>query len=586
QALGPQFSNTICVNRVCVANAGSGSAGTSGSANGGSGASAGSVGAGGSSGTGGQPECSKNADCIGAHLQQPYLCKAQQCVALVTSDCPLVLPSANALDLLNTGSPIVLGAYANMNNAQNPHDSQAVINWDLALTEFDDPITGLAIDGTQRPLVALVCQSAPSDVTPTIQHLVQDIAVPGVLSTLSTDRLFDAFEFTQTTDYASAGGQPVFFLSTGSADLRLANLADDGLIWHMLGDPHVLGATIVGLLKRMEPYVNAQRKATSNVTMDDPDTVPLRVTLVYSDDSTMTDLFTVLTTPDADHPETLLTFNGMSAIEQPTNFREVKIDSIKNHASPDVSSGIMDLETHPPHIVLALATAEFPKFVVPAIENTWSQAGSATAGLERPYYLMSHFIYSTPELLNVASQFSSMSPPLDQRVLGVNYAEAQDPHSKDLYNAYEARLQGTYQGSLPLDGTENHYDGAYSLMYSVAAAANARGAFTGDDIRDGLEQRIFATSPLELVDVGPTPIENGSIGKLSMLAYKMSLQGTMGPPNFDRASGTRISTTSAWCIAPAANSTWVYQADGLIYDPTSQLLTAPSAGVPPCLAAY
>jgi hypothetical protein len=74
---------------------------------------------------------------------------------------------------------------------------------------------------------------------------------------------------------------------------------------------------------------------------------------------------------------------------------------------------------------------------------------------------------------------------------------------------------------------------------------------------------------------------------MSNLTYKMSLWGTMGAPDFDRTSGTRISATSAWCM-DQVGSVWTYEADGLIYDTTKEAFVAPAspATVPDCLTAF
>ncbi|MEO6603182.1 MAG: hypothetical protein ABIQ16_25070 [Polyangiaceae bacterium] len=600
-ALGPSFAETLCVNQVCVASnpvgtGGDGDGGSSGqtqtSGAGGKPASSGGGGAagGGASGDAGAapaPECTTNADCISAHVDQPYLCKDGSCLALTSSDCPVLLPSGNTLDMLKTPAPIVVGGFANMNNQQDPHDSLAVINWDLAFSEFNAAtLGGLPVKGGKaRPLLALVCQGGATDINSSLRHLTEEVQVPGILSTLSTDKLFNAFNFTQGTDYAKAGGKPTLFLSTGSADLRLANLPDDGLVWHMLGDPRQLAATTVALLNRIIPAVNAARTDAG----EDVNATPLRVTLVYSDDATMTDLFSVLTTPDVKHPETSLAFNGKSAISQLASgdFREVKIQSAKNYATPVVSNAITDLEQNPPHIVLAMATSEFPKTVMPNLENSWGNTvlNPKSVGMARPFYLLSHFIYNTAELQTTAGAFESTAPPLSQRTVGVNYAAAQDTHSKQLYDSYEGRLQSSYQGSLPLAGTENYYDGAYSLLYSLAAAYAARTSPGGDDVRDGLQDRVFsAESSAPSVNIGPATV-GATAANMSNLTYKMALWGTMGPPNFDRTSGTRLTPTSAWCIKKVS-STWAYQADGLLYDPDNETFSDPVGGVPTCLMQY
>ena len=589
--LGPQFADTLCVNQVCVAKSVTGNAGAGGGSgdNGGSG-SGGKAGTGATSGgdsldagaageigAGGSPECATNGDCISAHLDQPYLCVHGSCLALTSTDCPVMLPSSGTLDMLRKPAPIIVGGYANMNNPQDPHDSQAVINWDLAFSEFNDQTLGgipNKAGGAPRPVLALVCQSGSPDITPTLQHLTEEVRVPAILSTLSPDKLFAAFNATQDPTYA---GNPVLFLSTGSADLRLADLADDGLVWHMLGDPRTLAATTVALLDRIIPTVEAARTGKTD---------PLHVTLVYSDDSTMSDLFSVLTTADDKHPETLLTFNGKAAIDQLESgeFRELKIQSAKTHTTPDNQQAIDDLNNNPPDIVVAMATNEFPA-IINAVENY-----AASKGRLPPFYLASHLLYNTPELKASATTNSLMNPPLDERLVGVNYAEAQDDKSKQLYDAYLARLKSSYQGALAVSGTENYYDGAYSVLYSLAAAFGAqsvvesqRTAPTGADVSKGLDLRVFSTSASrQSVDIGPAALGN-TVSQMSNQTYNISLYGTMGPPNFDRTSGTRVSTTSAWCIA---KPNMLYQADGLIYDPDGQAFTAPAAGVPSCLSKY
>jgi hypothetical protein len=625
-AFGPQFSNTQCINRVCVAKqsgfGGAGGVGTGGKGNTGGGNSEGGIaasqggmdvggtaglggdggmpGEGGTGGSGPPPECITNGDCIDAHVDQPYMCTDGKCIQVTTPSCPVLLPTGKTLEYLRAGTPVMLGGFASMTNPQDPHDTQAIVNWDLAFTEFNEKtfggITGL--NGEQRPLMGLMCQGKVTDtaeLVPSMDHLTGDLRVPGILSTLSADNLYSVWKYTQSEEYLASDKPPVMFMSTGSADLRLANEPDNGLIWHMLGDPRVLASTISSLVKRIEPVLKQKRQDAHEAGyLDDPSSDDsLRVTLVHSDDPTMRDVWETLTTPDLDHPDAILQINGKNAID-PANanyFRQVAIESSKYHTPPDVSAAITDLQQHPPHLVIAIATAEFPQRVVPALENFWTKtptmadASNPTQGMMRPYYLMSHFIYNTPELQTVAAQFSSQTPPLNMRALGVNYAQSQDSHAVDLYLSYLGRLQASYTGTLSLQGTENYYDGAYSLLYAAGAAAR-RNTLSGTTLRDAFSDKVISTAPGTVsIDIGPGKIVTAMNGFNGSSTYRISLYGTMGKPNFDRLSGTRVSDTSAWCIQKVG-SDWAYQADGLIYDPDTGTFKAPSGGVPACLQGY
>jgi hypothetical protein len=561
---------------------------------GGTQATGGSVGTGGTTG----PECTTNNDCISKHNDQPYICKSGSCVLLTSPNCPVLIPqqssnpSYNYLNLLKQASPIIVGGFANMGNQSDPHNTLALLNWDLAFDEFNTRTLGGLPQYTsgklQRPFVGLVCQgqtnvsNIPKDIPESMRHLTQDIGVSSVLSTLAASDLLPAWNTT-------SANQNVFFMNTGSASLALVNTANGGMLWHMLGDPHVLAASIVALLHQMEPYIYQQRKANfTNNGGEDPDSVPLRATMVYSNHPTMLDMHDVLASTDNVHPEAQLTFNGKSLAANGANYREVEIQSANVVSPPDVAAGISDIETKPPHVILAIATSEFPKTVMQAIEAWWGTTSDST-GLIRPYYIMSHLTYNTPDLTDRTKAHLNKSPPLHLRVAGVNYAEAQDANSKALYNKYLAKLQQVNTGStLSLTGAENYYDGAYYLLYSIAAAARNNEVPASGDIKSGFVQRVINTTNGVSVNVDPVVIAD-TVNKLFTTTppFYMALWGTMGYPNFDLTLGTRISQTSAWCVQQSSGSTTgVYQPDGLIYDAPSQTYSPNSSGIPACLQNY
>ncbi|MBN1610438.1 MAG: hypothetical protein JW940_27665 [Polyangiaceae bacterium] len=570
RALGEAFANTTCYNRVCVektSDAGEGGHGgvadTGGSGMGPAGQGGEAAGAAGTS-----PECNTNAECIEQRQDQYFVCRNHQCVAVLTNECPELIPEStaqyeSALEALKE-NPILLGAFSTM-NATTPHESFSVLNWELALTEFNDKLLGgLPSPSGRRPLMALACQAEQPDIEESMGHLVGDLDVPAILSSLSTADLLAAFELTQPD-----GLHPVFFMSARSADLRLATLQDNGMLWHMLGNPRVLAVPTVALLERAEPYVNAQRQSywddrATTGSADDPGD-PLRVMLVYSDDPTVEDIATVLTTDDAERPQNMLVFNGMSAIDPDNaeNFGTVKIQSSRMHKSVNVASAIEKAQAFLPHVIIGMATTEFETSVIPQIESNWDDWAP---GQQRPFYLLSHMLANDKDdLIQLASEtFETVH--LGSRMIGVNYA--QNPNDA-LYRSYLTRLQGanpSVDGNL-LAGYENYYDAAYYLLYSVAAAN--RTTYSGADIRDALTERvIFGSEPL---DIGPNTIASTVRHFGDDPGFSIKLTGTMGPPNFDRATGTRVNETAAWCIGqPTPGDAWQLMADVVLFDETAK----------------
>jgi hypothetical protein len=633
-AFGSQFANTTCVNRVCVekqptetggtsgtsgGKGGNGGTGTGGTSNGGTvtggndaggtdgggdaggggvSETGGSVGTGGTAGTGGTPpECTTNKQCIEANLDLPYICRNGKCVELITDDCPVIVPKDPTTQLAvlkDNTPPIIVGGFATMDNPGKRWETKAVINWNLAFGEFD---TALGV-GSRPRVLGLICQGyAPEmDLEASMAHLTQDVGVPAILSTLPADALAAAWDYTQTPEYIEArGDEPpeVFFMSTGSADLRLANLDDSGLVWHLLGDPRVLAATTTALVTRIIPRVQEMRQAFYDAASgrEDPST-PLRVTLVTADDPTLIDISKVLTTYDSERPDIVLTFNGKPVYDATNmaNFRQVEIQSVKVHQTVDTTNGSNELRDHPPHIIVAMATGEFPP-MISGLEANWGKVGTPSEGVPRPFYVLSNGIYTVASALSAPMQvYAGTTPPLNFRTVGVNFAAAQDARSKALYDSYYLELKKSYPDmTLNVAGTENHYDGAYSLLYSAMAAAPfTQNKPSGVDIRDGWRQRVIAVGGTS-VDIGYSKLA-ATINSLSSSGYKMALWATMGPPQFDFLSGTRTTSTSAWCsLLKAGSNPPVYepQTDGLIYDLTTKKFIDPASGVvPTCLQQY
>jgi len=639
---GPQFALAVCKDHVCVQTAGDGTGGVaaiggngnvggtlavggafaSGGASsfggassgiggisptGGTSTAGGTANSGGAQSTGGsQPVggmsnggdtsaiCKTNLDCIAKHVDQPYICKSGNCVLLTNVNCPVVIPAGTVQQLLNdtTKSPIIVGGFANLTDAINPHNTQAVVNWDLAFDEFNTRtapgLPSYPAGGSYRPYVGVVCQGydnaagGTKNISATISHLVDEIGVTSILASMPAADLLTAWNLTASN---------VLFMNTGSADLKLVSTSNGGMLWHMLGDPHMMAAAIASQFHQMEPYIYKQRKANFLSTgADNPDSVPLRVIIVYSSYSSMLDVHDVLVSNASDYPESHLVFNGKTWLENSISgdARDVQVTSGASANDNTVMNAATLIEQNPPHVILGLGTDELP-YVIWPVETSWG-AGKMQ-NLIRPYYVLSHLLYNNMTTLPaVVSNCQHETPPLHMRMAGVNYAQAQDSRSYINYQNYLNRLVSANPNSgLTLKGTENHYDGAYYLLYSIAAAAAHRGGTpAAAEVLIGLESRVIDTIDGTSVDVDPGQIQDVIIKKFfGTDPFFMALWGTMGYPNFDKLLGTRVSQTSVWCYQmDPSGASWSYQTDGLFYDPQTQQFSPNPNGVPACLQNY
>jgi hypothetical protein len=538
---------------------------------------------GGASGAGGDDSgsCTTNAECLDRHVGEAYVCRDRACVPVTTEDCSIVLPSGNALKLLRARSPVLVGAFTAHSQALTYQDHK-VVNWDLAFSEFESATLG-GLAGGDRPLVLVVCDGLDDHLIPNLRHLTLNLGVTGVLSSLPANKLLAAFQHTRSDEYRAAGGQDVFFLAGGSATETLADFQDDGLIWHMLGHPRQIAEATAALVRRVEPFVREQRELNFEATGVDSPAFPLRLTLVAADSASSTETANILTAGDLERPETNLVINNQLAILQDA-FRRFDSESQLTHPVPDAGVVAEEILTHPPNIVVATGTAEFAA-TMSLVESYW---GARAPGFMRPYYVLGPGLYNTTSLLDTLWTSGSSEPPLHERVLGVNFAEATALRARSLYSSYLLRLTSFYEsGELEntLSGWENYYDVAYLMLYSYAAAGAADSHVTAAELREAFTNRVISENvEAESVDIGPSNVPM-VLELLESPRNLLSLYGTMGEPTFDRSTGVRLVPISAWCAELTDDGPY-YVADGLRYDRALGLFVEPPTGPPACLDQY
>ncbi len=544
-ALGGEFEKRVCVAGVCVQPAGtSGSGGTRGGSDSGGSDSGGSGGddAAGEAGQGGAPieppECTTHAECLEKSGKfKPRVCIEQACVDLLTPDCPLALPQTDDLwfDNLLRENPLIVGAYSFV-----PTELVGIAtrNYDLALTEVTRKTNGVpGADGARRQVVGVVCRSnyaAPEDLDASAEHLIDDLRVPGVISALLADDLQRTFE---------TFGEPAgtFFVSPIEADSTLVALQDRDLLWHMLPGGQDVAVSYAALLDRAIAFLGSPE--------------PVKVAVVTASDVRyLSDMNgTVLKT---------IRFNGKSAAANASddNFLALNITSAYSDPSADLSSAVQALRNFEPNVIIALSADETLKTLIPLLESSWT-------GATKPFYLFSPYHYNNPELGDL---LSNKEPTVRQRMAGINFASAVDG---SLNESYQLAFDQAYPEVAGRRGYENFYDATYYLLYALAAAPSDAPP-TGDGLALGMKRLLAG----DAFGVGKDDLP-GAFSALSGDAETtISLNGTLGPPDFDPATGGRVSPGSVWCVDASGNQ----RIDVLRYDPEGNLLT----GTFPCFSGF
>jgi hypothetical protein len=159
----------------------------------------------------------------------------------------------------------------------------------------------------------------------------------------------------------------------------------------------------------------------------------------------------------------------------------------------------------------------------------------------------------TPELFNQVLADSS----LRTRVVGLNYAAAIDTA---LYDAYLRRLAVILPPNFDASSTENYYDAVYFLVYAAVGGGSG-----GTNMSAGMARLLAGPR----YDIGPDGIDAIVDRLLLRSDTSLSFYGTLGPPDFDKPTGSRVAYSNAWCVDAQLR----YVMDVLRYDPFSRELS-------------
>jgi hypothetical protein len=518
-----------------------GGGGGGGTSDGGSGDVGGDGGAGdGGGGNGGVGGCVTNRDCVDILRmttgEEPARCRPTDhtCVPLRSPECLLVYGDPSVEDA------IFLGGFADIYD-MDPHLTVNAYPLQLAVEQLNNPRSAdsrpSGLNGTE--VVVTVCDNAnPSVIQAGMDHLANDIGVPGVVATLKPGDLMSAF----------ASHDDVFFLSpvgrtNAVTDLDDARDPEHDLIWNLLGLPSDYTGAYVELLRLIEQYAK-------NRTIRSPD-APIRVSLVIeSSDAANAELGSVLR--DA------LVFNDMTASEQGGPDGTFQVVTIRSTSTTAVSNAVAQILPFFPDVIVSAAGSVFTRQngILRTIETDWGEAA-------RPFYVLSP--YNVTDLGPTAAWLDDVLDPqtgsgelnATSRFLGLGLAAPENP---DLQHTYERDLGARFDGDQErIDpDTGNYYDAMYLLAYA-AYGAGLDQPLTGRRMADGIERLLDVNATA--YDVGPGHVRD----ILEVLDDRgtLAFRGTLGPPDFVDAH--RLVTGAMFCWAVDTEGTPTLRRDVLTY---------------------
>jgi hypothetical protein len=406
----------------------------------------------------------------------------------------------------------------------------------LAVGEFSSK--GFEVQGRRTLPVGVACDvlDPASDIDRNVDHLVDTLNVPAIISGVDAFELAHSFERVHEDK-----GKDVFFLDEFESNSVLTPVRDDGLLWHMLPSPVDVARTFVPLVKRAEAYVRKERKLDASE--------PVRVALIEASDPVSADIGAFL--------DRELTVNGKLARENTSGtYLRLKIASSQLDRLSSTGDEFQLLYDFNPDVIVALAASEFVDSMMWPLEKN-------LLGTQAPFYVLSPAVFNASMLFQLVADI----PGLEQRIVGVNTAAADDP---TLYQALLRNLDSEYPG-MGGEGSENFYDAVYFVLYAASAAGRVP-VLTGKDIARGMGRLLDGPR----YDMGVSQISNLS-NYLQTEDTTLSLYGTMGPPSFNPGTGARNGVGSVWCMtvpAPETSSSWPQvRFDELRFDPESESLS-------------
>jgi serine/threonine-protein kinase len=472
------------------------------------------------------PRCSP-VECTKAHGDTPHVCRKSDgaCVALASRDCAVRAEKAD----LESDQTVWIGAMYPLSGpsaqAFGKVLSQGV---ELARQDFAQTMTGVASKQGKVPGIGLVQCDDVADAGAAARHLVE-IGAPAVIGFRSGTEFIDLAK----SVFLPAGVAMIAPLSTSPLIMSVPEPpSGPRLVWRTTYNlAHTSGAIAALVEQQFEPAAQAREKPAR----------PTRVALVrYKSQGQLA---------FADAVFERLRFNGKSALENASDYRQTVLDEGKPAEDPQFVDVWQALAEFAPTVVIHHGDDDLiPKVILP-LETHWPR------GRARPFYV--NPTIASDELLGPVAR----DPDLRSRFFSLT------PVSSTPANA---RLVMHYNEVFPDKITRVFSPNAdYDAFYMIAYAVYALGA---EPVTGSAIARAFARlqPPGTSIEVGPTHIFE-AFNALER-GENIDLTGATGRLDFDLATGEAPVDQAVLCVGWGEKGHAETIESGLVYDSAANRL--------------
>ncbi|WP_394836464.1 hypothetical protein LVJ94_06110 [Pendulispora rubella] len=483
--------------------------------------------------------CTSNEKCTASNNGAPSICKKPggPCVPVFTAECNTLIPhDAKMRD------NAVLFAFTGLKSGSEAEAQKISYNIiEMGVNELNRSLVGLpgGPNNVPRPVIGLECDESQAEgegeydrLRRSYKHIIDDLGIQAIISNSYSTSVVNVVEPELTRP---AG---VFLMPNLSFSPLISTLDDNGLVWRSSSPTTVQAPAQAALV----PIVEAKLRAGTNPPQGD-----IKVALLTSTG--------VVFSSSGDTVLNEIRFNnGKDAAQNKAqgNFQRFNHTSSNDDQNVDLAPTANDIAQFKPNIIVATnkgqdlweAVEPRPKGIGPAVERLWTETRY------RPFYIISPpSIERATAYLNTITD-SVRREDLRQRIVAVD----QSPPNATTYSNFIINYQAIYKNPKEdpvASGLNNYaveYDGIYTMIYAMFAAAQKNPTLTGKSIAEGIS-RLTSGDPFY---VGQT--DTPQVKQRLASGQNVNLQGVYSLLDFDMSSGDSPTETSVVCLEKSTSA--------------------------------